>query len=83
MTQTQAFDKTTIKIGLARAVAFGAVALMMAAAILAFVNSAPTRVPLIDAAPLAPTIDPCNPSRPAEVWFPLQVEAEFAEHCAK
>jgi hypothetical protein len=81
MTQTQAFAKTTIKTGLARAIALGAVALMVAAAILAFVNSAPTRISPIDAAPLAPTIDPCNPNRPAEVWFPPQVEAEFAERC--
>jgi hypothetical protein len=56
----------------------------MAAAILAFVNSAPTRVrPIEAAAPLAPAIDPCNPNRPGGVWFPLQVEAELAQRCAK
>ncbi len=82
MTQTHAFDMTTIKLGLARAIALGAVALMMAAAIRAFVNSAPTRVMSIDAPP-PPTIDPCNPNRLGGVWFPIQVEAEFAERCAK
>ncbi len=79
MTQTQVFTKTAIKTGIAHAIALGAVALMMAAATLSFVNSAPTRVPTIDAT--APTVDPCNPNRPAEVWFPPQVEAEFAEQC--
>ncbi len=81
LTQTQVFTKTAIKTGIARAIALGAVALMMAAATLSFVNSAPTRVTPLDAAPLAPTIDPCNPNRPAEVWFPPQVEAEFARQC--
>ncbi len=81
MTQTQVFTKTAIKTGIARTIALGAVAAMTAAALLAFVNSAPTRATQITAAPLAPTIDKCNPNRPAEVWFPPQVEAEFARQC--
>ncbi len=81
MTQTQVFANTAIKTGLTRTIALGAVALMMAAAILAFVNSAPTRATPITAAPLAPVIDKCNPNRPAGVWFPQQVEAEFARQC--
>ncbi len=81
MTQNKPLTRSNFSLTAVRIVALGAVAAMVAAAVLAFANSAPTRVPPIDAAPLAPSINPCNTNRPAGVWFPQQVEAEFARQC--
>lgn len=86
MTHNRQLTKSPISLTAARAAALALVAAMLAAAALAFINSAPTRVQKAAAATLAPVntpVDVCQPDRPAGVWFPHQIESQFVRDCAR
>lgn len=86
MTHNRSSAKSSISLTAVRAAALTVVAAMLAAAAVAFVNSAPTRVQKAEAATLAPVNTPvnvCSSHRPVGVWFPHQVESQFARECAQ